>query len=267
MEYPSPGEYGEFPDASGGAPIKGLVHQYHREGTTRYVDLYSYATRTIHTYRITRKGRLTAPAPIEGDEANREEVQHSEVSELPQLSNGWLRYLPILLGGFIVLLFAVGPLLWGTLRELRLSPMSFESFMAADLTPTEVGELVAGRVAYRRDLDDYWSAPEDVWRSRSGDCEDQALLVSAYLARHGVEHQLVGLALRSGLQGHVVVVAETEKYRLLIDPTKATAPAGVERFSPSTPLRDILSPYAILPARLYPSNPEPGRPTPVGFVE
>ncbi|HKK47585.1 MAG TPA: transglutaminase-like domain-containing protein, partial [Alkalispirochaeta sp.] len=126
---------------------------------------------------------------------------------------------------------------------------------------------VAQRVSYRPEPDDYWSAPDDVWASRSGDCEDHAMVVSAYLSRQNVDHTLLGLSLKSGLEGHVVVVVTGQDRPILLDPTGATAQSGIERFPPGTALREVAAKYATLPAQRYGPNVSPGDPEPVGTVE
>jgi hypothetical protein len=93
------------------------------------------------------------------------------------------------------------------------------------------------------------------------------MLVATYLRHHDIPYTIFGLALGEELQGHVAVVAETDAGPVLLDPTLATAPDGVERFPRGTGLRKIIGRYGTLPGRIYPDDPEPGRPRPTGFVE
>jgi hypothetical protein len=167
----------------------------------------------------------------------------------------------------ILLGFMVLPLIQGGFGMIQAGVTTYEGFLKSELSLGRLVSTVASRVSYRRDLDDYWSAPEDVWHSRNGDCEDQAAVISAYLSHHGIEHTVLGLSLKNGLQGHVVVVVIDREGPILIDPTGATAPAGIRRYAPGTPLSDVVSQYATLPARVYPPNPDAGRPEPISVVE
>jgi hypothetical protein len=167
-----------------------------------------------------------------------------------------------------IVLFAVVvlPLLQGGVAELRSSTTAYAQFMEREMSLPQLVSEVSSRVRYRIDVEEYWSAPEDVWSSRLGDCEDHAMIVSAYLTRHDIEHTILGLSLADQLQGHVVVVAHTEKGPALLDPTRATTPTGYRQFSPGTPLSEIVREYAVLPARVYESAPPAGRPDPIRTV-
>jgi hypothetical protein len=167
----------------------------------------------------------------------------------------------------ILLGFMVLPLIQGGFGMIQAGVTTYEGFLKSELTLGRLVSTVASRVSYRPDIDEYWSAPEDVWQSRNGDCEDQATVVSAYLSHHGIEHTVLGLSLKNGLQGHVVVVVTDTEGPILLDPTGATAPAGIRRYAPGTPLSEVVSQYATLPARVYPPNPDAGRPEPIGVVE
>ncbi|MEX2442493.1 MAG: hypothetical protein WD492_02725 [Alkalispirochaeta sp.] len=173
----------------------------------------------------------------------------------------------VLLGAVVLLILIVLPLLQGGYGRARVSLTSYESFLEGEMNPGQLVTTVARRVSYRPEPDDYWSAPDAVWAARSGDCEDHAMVVSAYLSRHNVDHTLLGLSLKSGLEGHVVVVVTGENGPILLDPTGATAGSGIERFPPGTRLRDVAGKYATLPARRYGANVSPGDPEPVGIVE
>lgn len=254
------GEYVELP-TNGRGRVRGLIHESWTVEGVRYLRLYSYAMRTIATYRIDRRGRLKKlPEPREPAETLDTGLPTAEPPKPPR--GILIPFVAAILLGFMVL-----PLIQGGFGMIQAGVTTYEGFLKSELSLGRLVSTVANRVSYRPDIDDYWSAPEDVWQSRNGDCEDQAMVVAAYLSHHGIEHTLLGLSLKSGLQGHVVVVVTDREGPILLDPTGATAPAGIRRYAPGTQLSEVVSHYATLPARVYPPNPEAGRPEPIGVVE
>lgn len=256
------GSYVTLPLTGSRQKIRGLVHNIWEDGEREYLELYSYRTRRLTAYHLTRKGRLR---PLEPEAIS--ESGAALVSEEPGRSRGRLFPFLLVAGSAVILLVLVTPLLQAGYQWLRVSFTSYEAFLEREMSYPKLVSTVATRVEYRRDLDEYWSAPEDVWASRSGDCEDHAMLLSAYLRHQNIPYDIFGLALGKELQGHVAVVAYTDSGPVLLDPTLATAPDGVERFPPTTPLTDIIKRYGTLPGRVYPDNPTPGRPEPERFVE
>lgn len=257
-----PGDYVTLPLARSRRRVRGLVHRLRQEKDARYIELYSYRTRRVTPYHLSRRGRLTPLDP--------EEIAESAAnlrSEEPGEPVG--RFFPLFLvaGSAAILIFLLAPVFQGGLQRIRVTMTSYESFLEREMSFPKLVTTVATRVDYRRDLAEYWSHPEDVWASRSGDCEDHAMLIAAYLRHKDIPYTIFGLALGEELQGHVAVVAETESGPVLLDPTLATARDGVERFPPGTPLKEIINRYGTLPGRIYPDNPEPGRPEPQRFVE
>ncbi len=256
-----PGSYVTLPVAGSRQKVRGLVRALWEDEEQRYLELYSYRTRRVRTYRLTRSGRVREMEP--------EEIPESAPNLEPEEPGKPRRRLSLflLIIGAGILLFLITPLLQGGFRALRVSMTSYEGFLEREMSLPKLVSTVATRVDYRRDLDEYWSPPAGVWASRSGDCEDHAMLVAAYLRHHAIPYTIFGLALGEELQGHVAVVARTDAGPVLLDPTLATAPDGVERFPRGTPLREIIGRYGTLPGRIYPDNPEPGRPRPQGFVD
>ena len=237
--------------------VRGLVDNVWSEGNRRLLSLYSYGSRSVTLYELDRRGKLF---PI-SEEKTADPVRIEESSEGTRMFPKLLLFVAAL-----ILFIIVAPLFQAGVKQLSVGVTSYEEFLSRELSMGALLSTVAARVDYRVDLDEYWAAPEDVWHSRSGDCEDHAMVVSAYLEAHDISHTLLGLSLEDRLQGHVVVVADTGDHRVLIDPTMATTPAGIDRFSPETDLAQIAGAYATLPARVYPPNPAPGRPAPVDFV-
>lgn len=256
------GEYVCLPLAGSRRKVEGLVHDLRQEEGASYLDLYSYRTRSVVTYRLGRRGALR-PVPT----ATGAESGVALRGEEPSRPLGKLLPPFLLVGSTLILLFIILPLLQGGFQWLRVSLTSYEGFLQRELSLPRLVSTVAARVEYRRDLDEYWSAPEDVWTSRSGDCEDHAMVIAAYLRRHDIPYTIFGLALGEELQGHVAVVAQTPEGPVLLDPTLATAPDGVRRFPRGTSLKEIIDRYGTLPGRIYPKNPEPGRPDAEAFVE
>jgi len=276
----APGDYVELQFARSSREIHGLVHDlWDRNGST-YLQIYSYATREVSTYRLDRRGRLhTLPREAgHGTAAPGGGRPGGEVADGPTSDREPLAPTPraphrapfaaiiVPLVGLALFAVVVLPLLQGGVAELRSSTTEYARFMEREMSLPQLASEVASRVRYRIDVEEYWSAPQDVWSSRLGDCEDHAMIVSAYLTRHGIEHTILGLSLEDQLQGHVVVVAHTEKGPALLDPTRATTPTGYRQFSPGTPLTEIVREYAVLPARVYRASPPAGRPDPIGTV-
>lgn len=277
---PLPGEYVELAPARGLRPIRGLVESAWRTDGTLHLRVYSYAARTVTTYRVDRRGRATRwRPPRETDDQFSAEVL-AEADTLPQSSDAEPNHpgvsprgrpavvvLALLLVTAAMVAFVPLPIVQGTIGRVAATFLRYERFLAHPKAPARIVGTVAARISYENDLEDYWSAPEDVWATRTGDCEDQALVVAAYLTEQRINHWVLGLSIRDGLDGHVIVVADFSDGRYLLDPTRATAPTGVERFAAATPLAEIVAAYAALPARDYGPSPEPGRPHPVRVVE
>lgn len=267
----APGEYVELQFARSSREIHGLVHdRWERNGST-YLQIYSYATREVSTYRLDRRGRLHTiphdPAETrvaEGGGTATDRQEQAQAGDAPHRAPFAAIIVPLV----AIALFAavVLPLLQGGVTALRTSTTDYSRFMEREISLPQLASEVASRVRYRIDIEEYWSAPQDVWSSRLGDCEDHAMLVSAYLAQRNIEHTILGLSLEDQLQGHVVVVAHTEKGPALLDPTRATTPTGFRQFPPDTPLEEIVRAYAVPPARVYESAPPAGRPEPIGTV-
>jgi predicted transglutaminase-like cysteine proteinase len=236
------------------------------------VTLYSYRTRETTTYRADRCGRFHSDLSTEP--AATAEAVHQPSGDDPSdadrraAGTSWVAP-PIVLAVIAVAILGVLllPLAQASISHLRTAGTEFDEFLAQKLSFSRLVAEVSTRVDYRVDLEDYWSAPSDAWRSKVGDCEDHAMIVSAYLAHHGIDHSVLGFALRDGLQGHVVVVADSDRGPVLLDPTRASAPTGLKRFAPGTEIADVVSEYGVLPAANYGQTPTTGRPAPIGVVE
>ncbi|MFW5729541.1 MAG: transglutaminase-like cysteine peptidase, partial [Spirochaetota bacterium] len=242
------GEFVELPRAGGDGVIRGLVHDIrHVHGNTR-VSIYSYATRSVAEYRLDRRGRLHplgagheadderprlgAPTRRDGRARHRHppvapgsaEVHEGEEPESPEgpERRRWAAPMVLALVASTLAFVIIFPFIQGAVAELSTSGMGYQDFLQREMSLSQLVSTVATRVDYRTDLEDYWSAPIDVWGSRMGDCEDHAMVISRYLAEHDVPHTVLGLSLTDELQGHVVVVAETESGPVLLDPTRAT---------------------------------------------
>ncbi len=286
-----PGAYVELPYAGRDERVRGLVHETGRLRGMRYIDLYSYATRRVTRYRVDRRGRLHA---LRQPEAGAPELQYAEThrdsdtnvptgfiseepsgiepseheTESPKPSRTTiLAPLVIAVMSLILVFIVIFPLIQGGAVRLKASTTSYNELLARDLNLSQLLSTVSARVDYRPDVEDYWSAPRAVWERRSGDCEDYALLVSAYLNRHNVSHHVLGMALKPDLQGHVAVVAESERGPVLLDPTRATAPTGLKRYPRGTEIAEIAAEFAALPVDDYGSSPAPGNPRPLRRVE
>lgn len=266
------GDLAELTIEETGETVTGLVTDVRRSGASTVVTLYSYRTRKTTTYRADRRGRFHSDRPTKPAAAAEALEQRSgdDASDGDRRAGGpsWVAP-PILLAVVAAAILAVLllPLAQASISHLRTAGTEFDEFLAQELSFRRLVAEVSTRVDYRVDLEDYWSAPRDAWRSKVGDCEDHAMIVSAYLAHHGIEHSVLGFALRDGLEGHVVVVAESGRGPVLLDPTRASAPTGLKRFAPGTEMADVVSEYGLLPAADYGQVPTSGRPVPITVVE
>ncbi len=278
MRSLSRGEYVSLPGRVLGQRVSGDVRRsWHEQGTT-YVRLYSYAAREERTYTIDRNGVARRPAPPDHAGADIEAntavgaqgpADTPAADAMPTDAKPTVARWPGVVAGLLLLLL---PLVTAGFAQLRTAGMSFEEFLATDMSLERMVSTVAARVSYDRDVEEFWSPAEGVWATRRGDCEDYAMVVSAYLGRHGIEHTVVGFSLADSLAGHAAVIAQTEDARVLIDPTMATAPTGIRYFRRTDdgklPSRAAaLEDYARLPAAAYDPPLEPGRPAVSGFIE
>lgn len=262
MRPPSPGEYVTLPGPVIGQHVRGEVRRSWREQGATYVRLYSYAAREERLYTIDRKGVARRPAPPDRTPAAGETPPSADT----HVTGLWW------LGAVAGLLLLLLPLVTAGIAQLRTAGMSFDEFLATDMSLERMVSTVAARVSYEPDVEEFWSPAEGVWATRGGDCEDYAMIVSTYLERHGIEHTVVGLSLADSLAGHAAVIVRTDDARVLIDPTMATAPTGIRYFRRTEggdiPSRAaVLEDYARLPAVAYDPPLEPGRPAVSGFID
>ena len=277
-----------------GQRVTGVVRDFWRDHGVRYVRLYSYAAREERTYRLEGNG-IAKQATVRATEADSDPPELTSIREEPSESPTSVRKWPFEPGSSdveggsgparsrrrgelwwlvasVVLAALLVPVAGAGIAKLRTAGMSYGEFLSSDMSVSTLVRTVSARVSYKRDVEEYWSAPEAVWQEGIGDCEDYAMLVSAYLARHGIEHRVYAFSLKDSLQGHAAVIADTESGHVLIDPTNATAPTGLKAFSAkpngtAPGPREILDPYAVFPVRVYDSPPEPGRPQPARLIE
>ena len=240
--------------------------------SSRYVRLYSYAAREERVYRV--EGDVAYHPQQEGSRntyeiAHFDETSDDETTPEParkgRAEPAWI-IVTIALAMLILTLVASG------VSTIRSSTMSYETFLSTEMSLPQLVATVSARVSYDRDIEDYWTPAADLWESRHGDCEDYALLVSVYLTRHDIEHDLVSFSLEDDLAGHAAVIAHVDGARVLIDPTMATAPGGIEYFHadngdapPSA--AEVLDEYAVLPATIYETPPRAGQPVVGGYIE
>lgn len=263
------GEYVELAEFGSGVRLRGLVTDVEVDGSFRYVTLYSYLTREVTRYRIDRRARLHRVERTDAVAAGSDRGSPTyDDAGGDELSSG-LIVAPLLVSVFAAILLSLVLLApaQAALNDLRVGRMSYHTFIEREMGLGQLVSEVSARMDYRVDLEDYWSAPEDAWASRSGDCEDHAMVVSAYLSRHGVAHSVMSFALQDGLQGHVVVIARTGEGLVLLDPTRASAPTGIRRFERDTGMAEVIAEYGVLPATNYGERPKPGNPAPTGRTE
>jgi hypothetical protein len=255
-----PGEYVSLRGPVLGQRISGVVRGTWTADGTTYVSLYSHARREELLYAVDARGIARRPR-VPGDST-------PTVDSGEPLGGSGRRWWLI---GAIVLAALLVPLVTAGITRLQVAPMSFDSFLASDVSLRRLVTIVSARVSYDRDVENYWSPAEGVWQTRRGDCEDFAMVISTYLARQGVEHTVAGFALKEDLAGHAVVIADIGTARVLLDPTMATAPTGIRYFPADASGRlpsnaEVLADYARLPAVTYETPPEPGRPAPQGYI-
>lgn len=276
MRQFSLGEYVKLDGPILGQQVSGSVRDAWEEDGRSFVRLYNYAAREERTYRIDTRGIARRCDLHElADVAASPDVDSTDWRGLPgvhRLSRGGAVGEAWWLIGALALFALLLPLLTAAVDHHHSARLSYAQFLSAEMDLPTLVRTVSSRIAYDRDVEEYWSAPQDVWRAQNGDCEDYAMVISTYLSAHGVEHGVYGFSLDEGLSGHVAVIARTDDARVLLDPTRATAGTGVRVFradagqNPPSPA-DIIGRYAALPARSYDTPPSPGRPPVSEFVE
>lgn len=180
--------------------------------------------------------------------------------------NSWLRWPVYGLAAFVLatILFPLALLIAG---ELEARALSYDAFLSREMDLTRLTQVVTYRLDYRRDVLEYWSDPRDAWDAKAGDCEEYALVVAAYLSRHGIEHQVLGLTLRETLEGHAVVLVRTPAGYALIDPPGTAVRRGVAFFPAGEEPAEFLRRYSHLPVSVYSSTAEGPRPELVGLID
>lgn len=266
------GEYVSFHGPVIGGRVAGLVREAWSTADSTYVRLYSYAAREERVYRIEGDVAYTDHRATHGAPPSSEPEPHLTDEPLATPDEPAPRVQPMWLLGAAALAILLGTLVSSGVSTIRASRMSYAGFLSTDMSLSELVGTVSARVSYERDIEDYWSPPADVWESRHGDCEDYAMVLSQYLTHHDIEHDLLSFSLQDELRGHAAVIAHVDGARVLLDPTRATAPGGIQYFragddgrAPST--AEILDEYAVLPATSYHTPARSGQPVVRGYVE
>jgi len=82
---------------------------------------------------------------------------------------------------------------------------------ASVTTPTEFVSWLKDGFYYHLEANDDWQSPEETIRSKSGDCEDYALLASAFLSNIGYTENYVIIVKFSGLYTRHAICVFREK--------------------------------------------------------
>ena len=59
---------------------------------------------------------------------------------------------------------------------------------------------------YQIEGEEYWKSPQETIRDKGGDCEDFAVLFSAYLSEQNIENMIVLIQLEKQMRGHAICV-------------------------------------------------------------
>jgi len=76
-------------------------------------------------------------------------------------------------------------------------------------TPQELVEWLSGEFSYRLEMPDSWQSPQETVRTKKGDCEDFAVLVSAFLSRHGISNDILILKFKDLRTSHAICAWKT----------------------------------------------------------
>jgi hypothetical protein len=117
------------------------------------------------------------------------------------------------------------PLVQGALKDIYQNKLFFGSDLRA------IRNWVATNIEFKSDLEkswlncllrnlnpfEYWQYPQETIKSKSGDCEDFAILLCSLLRASGYSSEEVFVALgKKGITGHAfVVIKEGEEYRTI----------------------------------------------------
>ena len=99
-------------------------------------------------------------------------------------------------------------------------PPSLSEAVARAATPNDVVGLMRKEFSFVEDARlfgtaDYWQKPEELWRRKSGDCEDFALFAQYALARHGIESYVVSFYGINHYAHTVTVFKQNGKYNVI----------------------------------------------------
>lgn len=81
---------------------------------------------------------------------------------------------------------------------------SYNSIPVAPTTYQEARSLVQDNITYLYDAEDDWQSPQKTWATKTGDCEDFALLLAYFLKNMGYSPEILMVELGT-LDWHVIV--------------------------------------------------------------
>ena len=109
---------------------------------------------------------------------------------------------------FVIALAALLPDI-GFSKELNFSK-DFENIPSSVQTPQALANWLSSEFSYRMELVDEWQKPRETISSRTGDCEDFAILASAFLTRSGIPNDIAIVKFRDLNISHAVCLWKGE---------------------------------------------------------
>ena len=83
---------------------------------------------------------------------------------------------------------------------------AMESVPSSITSPRELTDWMSREFTYSMEMSDDWQKSGETLRSRTGDCEDFAILVSKMLSRQGIENHMLIVKFRGLNIAHVICI-------------------------------------------------------------
>lgn len=88
--------------------------------------------------------------------------------------------------------------------RMAFSQQAIEDIPSSVRGPQELIDWLSGEFDYRLEMPDSWQTPQETIRSKKGDCEDFAVLVSAVLSRLGISSDIIILKFKDLGTSHAI---------------------------------------------------------------
>jgi len=106
-------------------------------------------------------------------------------------------------------------------------------------TPGELASWLSSEFSYRMEILDDWQKPGETVSSRTGDCEDFAMLAASFLSRQGIKNDLIIVRFRDLPMSHAICMWQEDdgtysfiSNRKMYCTRKGSIREAVERYYP-----------------------------------